>query len=164
MIALATPLVGFVLLIAGFVACVGAIASKSLFALVMRLAAGASLAAAALVALGAGDAALMVALVFAVACPLVLLAVILLSARSVKAPASPLNWVLSAVAAGLVAAVVFSALPGSATPAHSEAPPAPALSLSLMVFVACAACAALLGYGERGVLDQRAERGDDEQR
>jgi len=163
MIALAAPLVGCVLLIAAFAACVGAVASKSLFALVMRLAAGASLVATALVAFGAGDAALMVALVFAIVCPLVLLAVILLSARSVKTSAGRLNWLLSTVAAGLVAAVVFSALPEAAAPAHSEALPAPALPLSLMVFVACAACAGLLGYGERGVFNRRAERGGDEQ-
>ncbi len=158
------PLVGCVLLVAALAACVGAVASKSLFVLTIRLGAGASLSAAALVALGAGDAALLVAVVFAVACPLVLLAVTLLSARSVKGSPNRFSWWLSGAVAGLLAAILLSALPEVTLSVSRAATPAPLLSLGLLVVVAAAGCAALLGHGERGVFDPRAEWNGDDQR
>jgi hypothetical protein len=158
----ALPLLACVLLTAALAICASAIASKSLFALAMRLAAGASLAAAALVALGASEAALVAALVFAIAWPLVLLAVSLLSARAVKAAPNRLSWLASGAAACAVAAIAFSVLPELSVVASRATASAPQLPLMLLVFVSSTASVALLGYGERGEFNHRAQRSGDD--
>lgn len=145
-LAVATLLVGF-----------AALTARSLFVMCMYLAAAGALGAAAVLAIGAGDAALAVALFAAVWAPLLLLAGMLLSARAAKSVRRGLPW--ASLAAGAMAAGVVLV----AAPELGQAPVSVAYAgglgawLAPLLFVAAAVCVGLLGYGERGALQRHAE-------
>lgn len=136
---------------------VAALMARSLFAMCMYLAAFGALAACATLALGGGDAALAVALLGGALAPVFVLAAIVLSARAVKARRG-VPW-LSFAAAALAAGAVFVVLPeiggvpDIVTPTASGA----AFWLAPVMLAAAAACAAMLGYGERGALGEAAK-------
>lgn len=145
-------------------AALGAVTARSLFAMAMYLAVACALAAAALLALTKPDAALAVALVGVGVVPFLLLAAMLLSARAIK-PRRGRPW-LTLSAAGAVGAALLWAIPDlAATPARIAMGPeaAPHLAVTVLiaplVFIAAAACLALLGFGERGALVPAPERG-----
>jgi hypothetical protein len=135
----------------------GVLTARSLFVVCARLAAMAALAAAALLALGYGDAALMLALLGASVAPVLVMAGVLLSARAAKPRVRGQPWLSFAAVVACVAAIVWSARDLAAAPRAIAAGGEHGLWLGVLAFVAVAGCAALLGYGERGVL----ERGGD---
>jgi hypothetical protein len=148
-----------VLMLAALAMAVAALMSRALFVMAMYLAACGAMSAAAFMLLSAGQSALAVALVFAVFAPLVVLAIILLSSRTAKAQSRPRPW-LSGIAAIALAVAIFWVMPElGAPPARAPTPLPDAVGgwLAPLVFVVAAACAALLGYGERGALERRSE-------
>jgi len=130
----------------------GVLTARSLFAVSMRLAALSALATAALLALGYGDGALVLALVGAGVAPTLLMGGVLLSARAAK-PRKRRPW-LSLAAVAACALAVLIAAPDLADAPRAVAGAGPnALWLGALAFVAASACVALLGYGERGALE-----------
>ncbi|MBN8606819.1 MAG: hypothetical protein J0L81_07865 [Caulobacterales bacterium] len=143
-----------ILVVASVAMAVAALMSRALFVVAMYLAACGALCAAAFMLLGAAQGALAMALVFALFAPLVLLAVVLLSSRVAKAQRRPRPW-LSGVAALALALGIFWVMPELGAPVPRAPAPLPDAVggwLAPLVFVVAAACAALLGYGERGAL------------
>jgi len=136
---------------------VAALMARSLFAMCMYLAAFGALAACATLALGGGDAAVAVALLAGVLAPVFVLAAIVLSARAAKARRG-VPW-LSFAAAALSAGAVFVVLPeiGDVPDAIAPATSGVAFWLAPAMLAAAAACAAMLGYGERGALGEAAK-------
>lgn len=132
--------------------------ARSLFSVCAGLAALCACAAAALLALGYADGALAVALLGVAIAPVLLLGGVLLSSRSVKPPARRLPW-LSIAAATLAALAMVWAAPTLAfqPPVHASREGG-SIALAALVFTAVAACVALLGYGERGVLTAPKDR------
>jgi hypothetical protein len=136
----------------------GALATRAMFVMCVRLAASAALATAALLAFNAAPGALGLALVGAALGPVLLLAGVSLSAQTSKLRVS--LWFTAAPAAFIVAAIIWIAAGELGAPAPAMvATPVSGLWLAALAFVAAAACAALLGYGERGVLE-RNRRGE----
>lgn len=133
---------------------VAALMARSLFAMCMYLAAFGALAACATLALGGGDAALAVALLAGVLAPVFVLAAIVLSARAARARRG-VPW-LSFAAAALAAGAVFVVAPeiGDVPDVVAPAPSGVAYWLAPVMLAAAAACAAMLGYGERGAFGQ----------
>src|SRR5688572_19457257 len=133
----------------------GAAMARSLYTLCMHIAAAGALAAAALLAHGAGDAALTQVLFGAGVAPFLLLAVLLLSTRAAKPMRRGRPW-LTIAAAGVAASAILWAIPDLGAPAPVRialAPDAPiAPWLAPLILVAGAACVALIGFGERGAL------------
>ncbi len=148
----AAPWIGVVLLLLGAAVGVGVLVARSLFAVCVGMAALAAIMAAALAALGHGDGALSLGLFGAGVAPVLLMAGVLLSGRAAKPRKQAWPW-MSALAATLTAAViVVFASEFSVAPRAIAAPNSIGLWLALLVFAPIAGCAALLGYGERGVL------------
>ncbi len=141
------------LLAAALAAGLGVIMARSLFAMCMCLAAAGASAAAAAALLEAGEGALALALVTAAWAPLLLLAAMLLSARAAK-PLRRGRPYLSFVAAAATAGAVLWAAPELDAPARAAHGAAAPLGVwpAMLLFVTGAACVGLLGYGERGVL------------
>lgn len=137
----------------------GALLARSLVSMTMFLAATAALAGGAMLALGAGDAALAWVLIGVGLAPVAFLAVMLLSVRTAKARRGlPVFALAAAFAAG--AGVLWATAdvgPGAPTLASNGGL---AGWLTPLLFVAVAACVGLLGYGERGAL-QRPPSGDE---
>jgi len=133
-----------------------ALAARSLFVLCMQLAAAGALGAAAVLALRAGDAALLLALFVAVWAPILMLAAMLLTSRTLRPGKGGTLWFSLAAAAGVVA-VLLLVLPelGTPLPASQEAKGRVSVLLAPLLLAAAAASIGLLGFGERGVLDQR---------
>ena len=139
-------------------AAVAVLWARSLFSACAGLAALCACVAAALLALGYPDGALAVGLLGVAIAPVLLLGGVLLSSRSVKPPARRLPW-LSIVVAALAALAMMWAAPALDLQQSIQAPRGGAsLALVVLVFTAVTACAALLGYGERGVLTGRKDR------
>lgn len=143
-------------------AAVAAATARSLFVMVLALIAAAAMAACALLAHGMGDAALGLALLLGGVAPFLLLALLLLSARTAK-PLRSRPW-LAILAAIAAAGAILFALPdlGAPHPTPSElipplAPNAIAAWTAPLVFVGALACFALLGFGERGVFERSRE-------
>lgn len=138
------------------VAALGAATARSLYAMVMFLAAAGALTAAALLAQGAGDAALAQALAGAGAAPVLLLATLLLSARAAKQRRRLRPW-LTIAAGSAAAGVILWTLPdlGVASPVRVALTGEAAFSawLAPLLLVAAAACCGMLGFGERGPLE-----------
>lgn len=133
--------------------------ARSLFITAASVAAMSALAAGAVLLLGGGDGAVALAAFGVGVAPLVVLGAVLLSARTAKGGRGG----LIAHGIGLIAAIAAAGLIAPEWTAHapSDAAQAPTpLWLGLLVFVAAAACVAILGFGERGALD-RNERGPD---
>ncbi|MBC7768119.1 MAG: hypothetical protein H7124_04980 [Phycisphaerales bacterium] len=150
----APHLFALVLLCAAFAAALAALTARSLFAMCMHLAGFGALAAATLLSLGSGDAALSVALSVGAWAPLLLLAGMLLSARAAKAMNKNAPWpsLLAAAFAGgamlMAAPDIGPLLPVEAAPATIGA----GFWLAPLMLATAAACVGLLGYGERGAL------------
>jgi hypothetical protein len=145
-----------VALVAGVAAIAAAmLAARTMFVMCVALAAMAALGAAALAAMDAGEAGLALAAFGVGLSPVLLLSGVLLSARAAKRSSRGLPLVsVLAIGAGLMMAVLIA--PDLAVAPQTVAPMAPGgFWLAGLVFVAAAACAALLGYGERGVLERR---------
>lgn len=144
-----------------FVVGVAALMARSLFAMCMYLAATGVLAAAAVLALGAGDAGLTLALFAAAWAPLLLLAAMLLTARAAKAKRRGGAW-FSLTAAALAAASMLWAAPDIGAPSAPAAIDLGAMSawLAPLLLAATAACVGLLGYGERGPLQDHPEEAE----
>lgn len=140
------------------VAAFGALAARSVFAMILYLAAAATFAAVAVAALGAGPASLPMALTGAAIAPFVLMGAALLSARASKRSAFP--WLSATLGAAALAPIGFAVadLRGGASPEQQSG--VSGLWLTLIVFVVAAACAGLLGFGERGILQRRPQGGD----
>ncbi len=147
-----------VLMLGAFAAAFGALTARSLYAMCVYLVVTGACAAATVLTLGSPDAAIAQTLVGVVLTPLLLLAAILLSTRATKPRREGRPWLTLIAAAAAFAAVMLVA-PDLGPPRASPPAQTGALApwLTILVFVAVAACVGLLGYGERGAL-QRAPR------
>lgn len=150
---LATHGLALTLTVIAMVTALGALLARSLVSMTMFLAGAAVLGGGAVLALGAGDAALAWMLTGFCLAPVILLAVMLLSARVVKArrgmPAFTIAAALAAGAAILWATSDVGAAPPMTAPSGGLAP-----WMTPLLFVGVAACVGLLGYGERGALQR----------
>jgi hypothetical protein len=148
--ALIAQTLAFAFALAAIAAALTALSVRSLFAMCMGLAGAGACAAIALLALGAGEGALAMALFGAALAPVLMLAGVLLSARTAKALKHGPIWFSAVAASAAGAAIVWAA------PELAVAPAPPALSgaaapwLAALVFVAVLGVVALLGFGERG--------------
>ena len=132
--------------------------TRSLFSACVGLAALCACTAAALLALGYADGALALGLLGVAIAPVLLLGAVSLSNRSVKPRARRWPW-LTIVAATLAGLAMLWAAPTLDLLQPIQAPRAGvSIALVALVFAAVAACVALLGYGERGVLNARNDR------
>lgn len=148
------------LIVATIAAALAALSARSLLALCLSLAAAGALATAALLAMGAGDAALVTSIVIAAWGPVLLLAAVLLSARSAKSFGAGAPW-LSILAAALAGGAILFAAPdvGPALAARTQGTPyAIGFWLAPLLLVAGIGVVGILGYGERGALHNRLER------
>ncbi len=153
----AMPWLALVLIVAAAVAALGALSARSLVAMCIRLAAAGALGAATLLALGYGTGALSLALFGAGLAPVLLMAGVLVSTQASKRAKTP--WFSAIAAAGVVGAIGWAATELNALPALPRSDgSSSALWVALIVFVTAAACAALLGYGERGILEPKQGR------
>lgn len=138
-------------------AALGAVTARSLFAMCMFIAAAGAMAAAALLARGAGDAGLGIALLLGGLTPFLLLAALLLSTRAAKPRRRGRPWITIAAACFAAGAVLW-ALPDLGAPAPARIALTGAspitLWLTLLAFAGFAGCAGLLGFGERGALER----------
>lgn len=159
MIGLVSQTFALLLIVATIAAAFAALTARSLLALCLCLAAAGAMAAAALLALGAGDAALVTTIVVAAWGPVLLLAAVLLSARSAKSFGAGAPW-LSLLAAALAGGAIVFAAPdlGSALPRVQSAPDAIGFWLAPLLLVAGGGCVGVLGYSERGALHARQGR------
>ncbi len=155
----ALPWLALALIVVATASAIGALLARSLFVTCTHVTAAGVACAAAAMLLRAGDGALAFAVFAAAWSPVLLLAAMLLSARSTKSVRRSLPWV-SLVSAGVAATAIWLPLLElrGATPAPAAQPVA-ALSfwLAPIVFAAVVACVGALGYGERGALTRRAE-------
>jgi len=133
--------------------------ARSLFSACVGLAALCACAAGALLALGYADGALAMALIGAAIAPVLLLGGVLLSSRSVKPRARRLPWLSMLVAAMAALAMMWAAPTFDLQPPIQEPRGGASIVLAALVFAAVAVFTALLGYGERGVLGSRNDRG-----
>jgi hypothetical protein len=133
------------------------LAARSLFAVAVGCAVLCACASAALAALGYDMASVAVALLGGVA-PILMLGGVLLSARAVK-PRKRLSPMLS-IAAGACAAtaMLWGALRMDPDVAIAPSRDGGLVAFAPLVFVAVVGCSALLGYGERGVIDAQPDR------
>jgi len=154
------PWLAVLMLGAAFAAALGALLARALFVMSMYLVASGALAASAFALLGQASAALVVALLFAGLGPVMMLGLVLLSARTTKAQRRARPW-LSVSAAIAVGVVVLWATPDlrPALPREVEADAVGAW-IAPLIFVAIGAFIALLGYGERGALQRAPMDGD----
>lgn len=126
--------------------------ARSLFTASVGIAALCACAASAMLALGQGEGALALALLGAGVAPVLLLGGMLLSNRSVQPRACGRPWLSIIAAAAAAAAMLWTAPAIDGAQAIAAPRGGVPLALVALVFVAVAGCAALLGYGERGVL------------
>jgi hypothetical protein len=155
LVELAAPWLAVALVAGVAVIAAAMLSARTMFVMCVALAAMAALGAAALAALDAGEAAIALAAFGVGIAPVLMLSGVLLSARAAKRAKGGLP-VISAIAigAGVMMAVLVAPELGAAP--QSLAPMAPGgVWLAVLVFVAAAGCAALLGYSERGVLERR---------
>lgn len=155
-----TDWLALALMLGAIVAGCGAAMTRTLYSLVMYVAAAAAFVAAALLALGAGDGALAAALLGVGLAPFLLLAAMLLSSRTAKPRQHGRPWLTIATAAA-AASVIFWTLPDLGTPVQEpldlQAPRALAPWIAPLIVVAAAACVGLLGFGERGAFSRRSD-------
>lgn len=154
MTVLATQLLALLLMACALAMVAGALMARSIFIVCMQVAGAGAVVAAVILLLGAGEGALALAL-FAVGwAPVLLLAGMLLAART-AAQRRGRPWL--SIAAAIVAA---GAMAWAARDAGLAPPPALGVFagavgvwLAPLVFASALACVALLGFGERGVLE-----------
>jgi hypothetical protein len=132
-------------------AALGAALARSLFALVMCLAAVGALGAGALMARGEGDAALALALYGFGLAPFILLAVLALTTRAATTRRRPPPWATAIAGLGAVA-VLLATAPEFAASAFDEtaAPRGISFWLAPLMAVTAIICLGCLGLGERG--------------
>jgi hypothetical protein len=133
--------------------------ARSLFVTAAAVAAMSALAVCAVLLLHGGDGAVALAAFGVGIAPVLLMGVVLLSTRAAKgARGGAVVYGAALFAAVAAAAVIAPEWRGSAisTPSSTPVP----LWTGALVLVAAAACLAVLGYGERGVLERR-DRGPD---
>ncbi len=138
-------------------AALGAALARSLFAMTMSMAVAAALGAAAVLAMGAAGAALALALFGLGLLPLILMAVLLLSASTAKPRRGAPPWATIAgalVAVMLLIACLFLAAPQLNVLASTMKLGAIGPWLAGLLLVAAAICVGLLGYGERGAFER----------
>lgn len=155
MMASAGPWLAAVLVFVAIATAIAVVNARSLFVMSVSIAATTAVAAAAVLALRGGDGALALAAFGVGLAPIILLAGVLLSARVTKAPARGVALLSAIGVAGAVTVVLYVAqdLPNARTQ-PIESGDAPSLWLGALMFVVAIGCAGVLGYGERGVLDQ----------
>ncbi len=138
---------------------IGALVARSLFVTAIHVVGAGIAAAAATALLRAGDGAVAFALVAAAWIPVLLLAAMLLSARSARAARGGLPWasLIGAVAAAIALWWPLLELRGAPVAASSDPIKALSFWLAPVVFVAVASCLGALGYGDRGALARKAE-------
>lgn len=133
--------------------------ARSLFITAAATAGMSALAAGVLLLLGGGDGALTLAAFGVGVAPVALLGAVLLSARAAKGSRGA--WIAHAIAlAAAIAAGVMVAPEWASEPRAAAAQESIPLWLALLLFAVAIGCVAVLGYGERGVLE-RQERGAD---
>lgn len=126
--------------------------SRSLFSASVGLAATCACVATALAALGYADGALALGLFGAGVAPVVMLGGVLLTNRAARPRKRGAPW-LSVIAGSAAAVAMLWAAPSLGINNVIAPPRGGSLVVVVaLIFVAVAACAALLGYGERGVL------------
>jgi len=152
-VALAVTWLAGVLALGAGVMAVAALRARSLFVTAACVAGVVALAAAAALLLGGGDGAVAMAAFGVAFAPLVIMAGVLLTARTARTTRGGLWVSVVAVVAGLAAAAVIAPELGGAPAALLSHAPI-SLWLGALVFVAAAGCVAVLGYGERGVLQR----------
>ena len=130
--------------LAAALAALAALQVRALFATAMGVAGASACAAAALLALGAGEGALALALFGAALAPVMLLAGVLLSARTAKAlPRTPI-WFGAGAAALLGALVLWAAPELAAAPAPAAPETAVGAWIAAIIFVAGLGVVALI--------------------
>ena len=135
-------------LVAGF----GVVMARSLLAMCVYLAAVGATVASSVALLGRGDGALALVL-FAVGwAPLVLLAAMLLSARSVKGGRRGHPWLSIGTGAAMLGAILWAVRELGGSEVFVGAATQLGVWPAALIFVAAAGCVGLLGYGERGAL------------
>ncbi len=148
--ALFAQALALVFTLAAIAAALTALSVRALFATAMGLAGACACAAVALTALGAGEAALALALFGAALAPVLMLGGVLLSARAAKALNHGPIWFTAIAAAATAVAVAWGAPELAAAPPSRGLDGAAAPWLAALVFVAALGVVALLGFGERG--------------
>lgn len=151
------PWLALALIAVAIASAAGALLARSLFVTCMHvIAAGVSCAAAAML-LRAGDGALAFAVFAGAWAPVLLLAAMLLSARSAKTSRRGLPWLSIASATVAAAAIWWPLFELRGAAPLPAAQPVEALSfwLAPLVFAAVVTCLGALGYGERGALTRR---------
>jgi hypothetical protein len=153
--AAAGPWLAAVLVFVAIAAAIAVVNARSLFVMSLAIAATSAVAAATVLALRGGDAALALATFGVGLAPVILLAGVLLSARVTKTPARGVALLSAIGIACAVAVILFIArdLPHARAQTFASGD-APGLWLGALLFVVSIGCAALLGYGERGVLER----------
>lgn len=155
-LALVFQILALVLLLAAVAAALEAIMARSLLAMCGHLTAAGALTATVVLLLRGGEGALAAALFATAWAPITLLGALLLSTRSAKA--SRRAW-LSVLAAAVAAGALIwplAELPPGGPPQGAEATAGLGFWIAPIVLAAAAACAGLLGYGERGAFGRRA--------
>lgn len=150
------PWLAAALVVVAIIAAVAVMNARSLFVMSVGVAAVSAIAAGAVLALRGGDGALALTAFGVALAPSILLAGVLLSARVTKAPARGVALASAIGVAGAIA-VVLQVAPDLAhtRPQVIGGGDAPAIWLAALVFVTAIGCAAVLGYGERGVLERQ---------
>lgn len=153
-IAQMAPFVAAPLMLAVIAAAAAALMARSLFVMCMGLAAAGVTGSAVLLAISAREGAFALAISAAGWAPVLLFATMLLSARSTKDASRRLPWVTGL--AGVSAVVVFAWVGTQIeAPAPRSAPHAEfGLWAAPLLLAVASACVGLLGFGERGVLDE----------
>lgn len=151
------PWLAVMLTASAVVLAISVLSARSLFVMSISFGATAALGAGALLALGGGDGALNLVLAGAGLAPIILLAGVLLSARAAKAQHRGVLW-LSLAAVALAIAAVASIAPelmNARAALRQFAEPTSGVWLAALMFVATIGAVALLGYDERGALEQQ---------
>ena len=155
MIAQLSHLLTIALLASALAAGFGLVMARSLVAMCVSLAAVGAATAALMALLGRGDGALALVLFSVGWAPLLLLAAMLLSARSVKGPRRRRPWLSMGAGGAIVGALVWATRElNEPAAALVSAPPQLSVWPVVLIFVAATACVGLLGHGERGALHQ----------
>ena len=129
-------------------------ASRTHFAACVLVAATSVLAGLALLCFGAGEAALALTLMGVGLGPVILLGAILLTTPAIRAKSPSSPWPVI-VAVGVASVVLIWATQDAAAPRAALAQPVGlGVWIVLLVLVTGYVCAGLLGYGERGALEQ----------
>jgi hypothetical protein len=152
---LAAPWMAVSAVILALIAAAAVFMARSLFTLAMSIAAFCACMAGGVAALGFGDASLALAVFGAAIAPVVLLGGMLLTARSVKPRKSALPWLSIVAALGAAAAMLWAIPTIDLSASITKAQGSSGADVVAVLFAACVGCIAVLGYGERGVLESR---------